>query len=49
LSPGAKRELTSFGVDNQLKKCYAQFGPKTLPDDFRLDGPIFYSEEKAEK
>jgi 20S proteasome alpha/beta subunit len=49
LSSGAKRELTSLGVDKQLKKCYEQYGPKPLPDDFTLNGPIFYSEEKAKK
>ena len=49
LSSGARRELTSIAVDRQLKKFYAEFGPKPLPNDFTLSGPIFYSEEKKAK
>jgi hypothetical protein len=49
ISPGAKRELTSFGVDKQLKKCFEDYGPKSLPYDFKLDEPIFFSEEKKLK
>lgn len=47
LAPGARRELTSLNVDKQLKKHYAEYGPKELPRDFDLDGPIFFSEERA--
>jgi len=48
-APGKRRELTSLSVDKQLKKHYLQYGPKKLPGDFELDGPIFYSEEAAKK
>jgi hypothetical protein len=49
IASGAKRELTSFGVDKQLEKYYKDYGPKDLPFKFALDGPTFYSEEKTQK
>jgi hypothetical protein len=49
ITPGAKRELTSLGVDKQLRKSYATYGPKTLPNEFALDGPIYFSEEQKKE
>jgi hypothetical protein len=47
LSPGKKRELTSFNVDRQLEECYKEYGPRPLPYKFKLEGVLFYGEEKA--
>jgi len=49
LSSRKKRELTSVAVDEQLEEYYVKYGPKALPQDFALKGPILYSEEKSER
>ncbi len=49
LAPGQRRELTSLNVDKQLEKHYAEYGPRRLPRDFKLDGPILFGEEQALK
>ena len=40
-------DLTSFGVDRQLDKLYTVYGPRALPTDFKLEGPLYFSEELA--
>ena len=47
LNDNGKAELTSTTVDDQLEKAYRRFGPRDLPGDFRFDGVLYYSDEKA--
>jgi len=47
LAAKGEMEFTSFAVDRQLEKLYKVYGPRKLPHDFTLEGPLYYSEEKS--